>query len=83
LKDILINSPILKIANTNEDFVVCTNACKEGLGGFLSQKDHVVCYESIKLKYHESNYATHVLELATIVYTLKMWRHYLMENKFE
>jgi hypothetical protein len=83
LKDILTSAPILKIADPNEYFVVCTDACKEGLGGVLTQKDHVVCYESRKLKDHERNYATHDLELATIVHALKMWRHYLMGKIFE
>jgi hypothetical protein len=36
LKRILTNAPILKIANPIEDFVVCIDACKEGLGGVLS-----------------------------------------------
>jgi hypothetical protein len=63
LKDILTSVPILKIADLDEDFVVCTDACKEGLGGVLTQNEHVVCYESRKLKEHERNYATHDLEL--------------------
>jgi hypothetical protein len=83
LKGILTSAPILKIADPNEYFFVCTDACKEGLGGVLSQRDHVVCYESRKLKEHERNYATHDLELAVIVHALKMWRNYLMGNKFE
>jgi hypothetical protein len=36
LKIILTSAPILKIAYPNEDFVVCTDACNEGLGGFFS-----------------------------------------------
>jgi hypothetical protein len=83
LKYILTSAPILKIPDPDEDFVVCTDACKEGVGGDVTQKYHVVCYESRKLKEHERNYATHDLELATIVHTLKMWRHYLMGRKFE
>ena len=47
------------------------------------QDNDVVCYELRNLKDHENNYATHDLELATIVYALKMWRHYLMGKKFE
>jgi hypothetical protein len=62
---------------------VCTDPCKEGLSGVLSQKYHLLCYESIKLKEHERNYATHDLELATIVRALKRWRQYLMGRKFE
>ena len=37
----------------------------------------------MKLKEHERNYATHDLELASIVHALKMWRHYLMGKIFE
>ena len=36
-----------------------------------------------KLKKHEKKYATHDLELATIVHALNMWRNYLMRRKFE
>ena len=43
----------------------------------------MICYESRKLKEHEKNYATHDLELAAIVHSLKMWRHYLMGRRFE
>jgi hypothetical protein len=83
LKNILKSAPILNIAYPDEEFVVCTDACKEGLSGFLRQKDHVICYESQKLKGHERNYATHDIELAVIVHALKMWRHYLMGRKFK
>jgi hypothetical protein len=61
LKDILTSAPILKIVDPDEDFIVCIDACKEGLGGVLTQKDHVVCYESWKLKENARNYATHDL----------------------
>jgi hypothetical protein len=71
---LLTSAPILRIANPNEDFIVCTNACKEGLGGVLNQNGFVVCYESRNLKEHERLYATHDLELASIVHTLKKWR---------
>ena len=49
------------------------------------QDNHVICYESRKLKEHEKNYATptHDLELATIVHALKMWRHFLMGRRFD
>jgi hypothetical protein len=50
LKQLLTNAPILRIADPNEDFVVCTDACKEGMGGVLSQNGFVIGYESIKLK---------------------------------
>ena len=73
---------MLKIVDNEADFLVCTDACKEGLGGVLMQGGSVVCYESRKLNEHEVNYVTHDLELAAIVHALKMWRHYLLGRKF-
>jgi hypothetical protein len=83
LKQLLTSAPILRIADPNEDFIVCTDACNEGLGGVLSQNGFMICYESRKLKEHERNYATHDLDLASIVHALRKWRHYLMGKRFE
>jgi hypothetical protein len=83
LKHLLTSSSILRIVDPTEDFVVCTDACKEGLGGVLSQNGYVVCYESRKLKEHERHNVTHDLELEVIMHALKMWRHYLMGERFE
>jgi hypothetical protein len=74
LKHLLTSTPILRITDPNEDFIVSKNACKEGLGGVLSQNGFVICYESRKLE-HERHYATHDLELAAIVHALRKWRH--------
>lgn len=43
LKQLLTNAPILRIADPNGDFVVCTDASKEGLGGVLLQNDFAIC----------------------------------------
>ena len=45
------------------------------------QEDKVVAYTSRQLKKHEENYLTHDLELTVVVDALKIWRHYLIENK--
>jgi hypothetical protein len=83
LKELLTSAPILKVAYLDEDFVVCTDACKEGLGGVLTQNGNAMYYESRKIKEHEINYDIHDLELEVIVNALKMWRHYLMGIKFK
>ena len=41
------------------------------------QEGKVVTYASRQLKPHQKNYPMHDLELATIVFALKIWRHYL------
>ena len=35
------------------------------------------------MKNHEHNYPTHDLEMAAVVFTLNIWRHYLYGEKFE
>jgi hypothetical protein len=35
-------------------------------------------YASKKIILHEEDYTTHDLELATIVHSLRFWRHYLV-----
>jgi hypothetical protein len=79
LLELLTSALVLKISNPNESFVVCTCACKERLGGVLTQNGHVIGYDSINIKEHERNYATHDLELDAIV----LWRNYLMGKIFE
>jgi hypothetical protein len=82
LKHILTHATVLKIADPEDDFLVCTDACKEGLRGVLMQEGKVIYYESRKLNENEVNYVTRDLELAAIVHALKMWRHYLLGRKF-
>ena len=40
-------------------------------------------YASQQFKIHERNYPTQDLEFVTIVFALKLWRHYLYGSKFE
>ena len=67
LKELLTSAPILKIVDPNENFLVCTDTCKEGLGGVLTQNGHFISYESKSLKYNGRNYATHDLDLVAYV----------------
>jgi hypothetical protein len=67
----------------DKEFLVCTDASKEVLGGVLMQEGQVIAYISRKLRIHEDNYATHGLELLAIVYSLRVWRQYLIGWKFE
>ena len=47
------------------------------------QSGRVVAYSSRQLKNHEQNYPTHDMELATVVFALNIWRHYLYGEEFE
>ena len=59
------------------------DASKDELGCVLMQSGRVVAYGSRQLKNHERNYPKHDMELATIVFALKIWCHYLYDEKFE
>ena len=63
--------------------MVYTDALGTGLECVLMQNDRVVAYASRQLKPHEKNYPTHDLELAVVVFALKIWRYYLYRVKFE
>ncbi|TYK11616.1 ty3-gypsy retrotransposon protein [Cucumis melo var. makuwa] len=64
-------------------FVIYSNASKKGLGCVLMQQGKVVAYASRQLKSHEQDYPTHDLELAAVVFVLKIWRHYLYGEKIQ
>ena len=55
--------------------MIFSDASLNGLGYVLMQEGKVVVYASRQLKSHEKNYPTHDLELATIIFGLKIWRH--------
>ena len=46
LKYLLTHAPMLKIVDPDNDFLVCIDVCKEGLGGVLMQEGHVIYYTS-------------------------------------
>ncbi|GJW59049.1 putative reverse transcriptase domain-containing protein [Tanacetum coccineum] len=81
LKQKLCSAPILALPEGSENFVVYCDASHKGLGAVLMQKEKVIAYASRQLKIHEKNYMTHDLELGGVVFTLKMWRHYLYGTK--
>ena len=77
LKRRLTSAPILIIPERGQRYTVYCDASKDGLGCVLMQSGKVVAYGSRQLKNHEQNYPTHDMELAAVVFTLKIWRHYL------
>ncbi|OMO99999.1 Integrase, catalytic core [Corchorus capsularis] len=77
LKQRLVFAPILTLPTSGRGYVVYIDASQQGLGCVLMQDDKVIAYASRQLKKHEENYPTHDLELAAVVFALKIWRHYL------
>ena len=77
LKGRLTSAQVLALPNGRDGFVVYSDASRQGLGCVLMQNDRVIAYASRQLKKHEENYPTQNLELAAVVFALKIWRHYL------
>ncbi|TYK21771.1 ty3-gypsy retrotransposon protein [Cucumis melo var. makuwa] len=81
-----IATPLTQLTRKGAPFV-WSKACEDSFQN-LKQKlvtapvltvpdGKVVAYASRQLKSHEQNYPTHDLELAAVVFALKIWRHYL------
>ncbi|TYJ98127.1 ty3-gypsy retrotransposon protein [Cucumis melo var. makuwa] len=83
LKLKLVSARVLTVPDGSGNFVIYSDASKKGLGCVLMQQGKVVAYASRQLKSHEQNYPTHDLELAAVVFALKIWRHYLYGEKIQ
>ena len=80
LKKRLTITPVLMLPDDNNDFVVYNDASQKGMGCMLIQNERIVLYISRQLKSHERNYLIHDLKLVAVVFTLKVWGHYLYER---
>ena len=81
LKAFLTEASVLTKPTCGREYVIFSDESLNGLGCVLMQEGKVVAYVSRQLKPHEKNYPTHDLELAVIVFALKIWRHYLYGEK--
>ena len=83
LKRRLTSALILIVPDRGQGYIVYCDASMAGLGCVLMQSGRVVAYGSRQFKNHEQNYPTNDMELATVVFALKIWRHYLYGEEFE
>ena len=68
----LVEAPVLTQPTSGKEYTLDNDASSMGLGCMLMQDGKVVAYASKQLKPHEQNYPTHDLELAAIVFALKI-----------
>ena len=81
LKEFLTEAPVLTQLAYGKEYIIFSDSSLNGHGCVLMQEGKVVAYTSRQLKPHEKNYPTHDLELVAIMFTLKLWRHYLYGEK--
>lgn len=60
-----------------ERFMIYSDASKQGLGCVPIHNRKVIAYALRQLKKHDENYLIHDLELATMVFALKIWRLFI------
>ena len=68
---------LFTLLNGTKGFIVYYDAFRVGIGCVLMHQDKVIAYSSTQLKVNKKNYPTYDLELAAIVFALKIWCHYL------
>nr|GEU29451.1 putative reverse transcriptase domain-containing protein [Tanacetum cinerariifolium] len=81
IKQKFCSSLILALPKESEDFLIYCDASYKGLGVVLTQREKDIAYASRQLEIHEKNYTTHDLELGSLVFALKIYRHYLYRTK--
>ncbi|WMV50056.1 hypothetical protein MTR67_043441 [Solanum verrucosum] len=74
----LTTTLVLTLPEGSDGYVIYCDASRVGLGCVLMQRGKVIAYASRQLKVHEKNYLTHDLELAPVVFALKIWKHCLL-----
>ena len=82
-KEEMTTVPILTLPEGTEGVLIYSDVSHQELGCVLTQNGKVVAYVSRQLKPHEKNYSTHNLELAAVIFALKICQHYLYGVKYE
>ena len=83
-----MHSPLLAFTDYNKDFLLETDASKEGLGVVLSQKQedgwfHLVAYGSQVFTTHEKNYHSMKLEFLALKWAItEHFKEYLLYQPF-
>ena len=77
----LVEAPILTQPTSGEEYTLYNDASGIGLGCVLMQDGKAMAYASRQLKPDEQNNPNHDLELVVVVFSLKIWRHYLYGEK--
>ena len=75
LKYVLLHAPVLQLTDPKRKVFVTTDSSDFAIGAVLSQVwddgEHLVAYDSWKLKAIEGNYAMHEKELLAVIHALR------------
>ena len=87
MKQLLTSAPVLGYPNSEDEFVVDTDASNVGLGAVLSQvqegQERVIAYYSRALSKSERNYCATRKKLLAVVQAVKHFHPYLYGRQFK
>lgn len=82
LKNALVSAPVLALPDFSLPFVVETDACDNGIGAVLLQKEHPIAFVSKALGPRNKGLSTYEKEYMAILLAVEQWRCYLQHSEF-
>jgi len=86
-KTLLCNDPILQFPDFEKTFILTTDSSNYAIGAVLSQEnlgtDRPIAYASKTLSTSEINYAAIEKEMLAIIWSIRLFRHYLFGTKLK
>lgn len=73
---------VLSLPDFTQNFVVETDACKNGVGAVLMQNGRPLAYYSKAISSKDTGLLTYEKELLAVVQEVQKWRGYLLGKKF-
>lgn len=78
LKKAMVSTPVLKLPDFQQVFIVETDASQVGIGAVLMQDRRPVAFMSKKLGVKNQGLSTYEKELMALFTAVSKWKHYLL-----
>lgn len=82
LKEAMIHTPVLALLDFTQQFIIETDASKEGIRAVLMQNKRPLTYLGKKLGPKNQLLSTYEKEFLSLLTAVTKWKHYLLGGKF-
>ena len=82
LKTAMTTTPVLALPNFHQPFTVETDACQDGIGAVLMQKNQPIAFLSKALGEKHKALSIYEKEFLALIMAVDKWRHYLERGEF-
>ena len=82
LKQAICTTLVLAIPDFSKTFTIESDACDNGLGSILLQKDHPIAFTRKFLSSENLVASTHEKKMMVIFHAIKKWKPYVLGNHF-